>query len=65
MKNYTATVYGSVATNMEAGLIGPTNRNGAVLGSFYGPSAQETGGTFGIHSTSGPKYLASGIFAGR
>ena len=47
------------------GLTGPTNRNGFVLGSFYGPSAQETGGTFGIQSTSGLKYLASGIFAGK
>jgi hypothetical protein len=43
-------------------LTGPANRNGFVLGSFYGPSAEETGGTFGIYSISGPKYLASGIF---
>jgi trimeric autotransporter adhesin len=65
--NYTATVlgFGNQYASGRGGLTGPANRNGFVLGSFYGPSAQETGGTFGIQSISGPKYLASGIFAGR
>jgi len=31
----------------------------------YGPAAQEAGGSFGVQSTAGPKYLASGIFAGK
>lgn len=44
---------------------GPANRTGAVVGGFFGPNAVETGGGFGISSTAGPKYLASGIFAGR
>ena len=67
--SYSAAVSGSrsspVFASSPTGLTGPTNRNGFVLGSFYGPSAQETGGTFGIQSTSGLKYLASGIFAGK
>jgi trimeric autotransporter adhesin len=61
--NYTSSVSGS--GNAFAGsLTGPANRSGAVFGKFYGPSAVETGGTFNIQSTTGLKYLASGIFAG-
>jgi hypothetical protein len=47
---------------------GPASRNGQVLGSFYGPAAQETGGSFNISNgqvAAGSKYLASGIFAGK
>jgi trimeric autotransporter adhesin len=47
---------------------GPANRNGIVLGSFYGPGAQEAGGSFNIFDgqvPAGSKYLASGIFAGK
>lgn len=39
--------------------------NGAINGSFYGPMAAETGGSFAVQSTVGPTYLASGIFAGK
>ncbi|MGE5268109.1 MAG: hypothetical protein ACM3JG_00410, partial [Thiohalocapsa sp.] len=38
---------------------------GAVNGSFYGPKAAETGGSFAVQTTAGPTYLASGIYAGR
>ncbi len=38
---------------------------GSVNGSFYGPMAAETGGNFSFHTTTGPVYLASGIFAGK
>jgi len=51
--------------SFTGGLTGPSNRNGTVIGRFYGPAAQETGGSFGVQSTAGPKYLASGIFAGK
>jgi trimeric autotransporter adhesin len=37
---------------------------GGVNGTFYGPNAAETGGSFAIGSTAGPAYLASGIYAG-
>lgn len=37
---------------------------GSVRGTFYGPMAAETGGSFAFQSTAGPSYLASGIFAG-
>jgi hypothetical protein len=36
-----------------------------VSGSFYGPGAAETGGSFALQATSGPSYIASGIFAGK
>jgi hypothetical protein len=36
-----------------------------VVDSFYGPGAAETGGSFSVHATSGPNYIASGIFAGK
>jgi hypothetical protein len=39
--------------------------NGVIAGSFYGPQAANTGGSFAIGATSGPTYLTSGIYAGR
>jgi trimeric autotransporter adhesin len=51
-----------------AAVSGPANRGGIVLGSFYGPAAQEAGGSFNISNVQAPagsKYLASGIFAGK
>ncbi|HEY8871559.1 MAG TPA: hypothetical protein VIM52_00900, partial [Stellaceae bacterium] len=38
---------------------------GAIKGTFYGPMAAETGGSFAVKTTVGPAYLASGIFAGK
>jgi hypothetical protein len=37
--------------------------SGTINGSFYGPSAANTGGNFNFHTTAGPTYLTSGIFA--
>jgi trimeric autotransporter adhesin len=36
---------------------------GTFNGSFYGPAAANTGGNFNFHTTLGPTYLTSGIFA--
>jgi trimeric autotransporter adhesin len=44
---------------------GGINRQGSVAGTFYGPGAAETGGSFAVQATSGPSYVASGIFAGK
>jgi hypothetical protein len=38
---------------------------GSFYGSFYGPAAANTGGNFNFHSTVGPTYLTSGIFAAK
>jgi hypothetical protein len=38
---------------------------GTINGTFYGPMAAETGGSFAVKTTVGPTYLASGIFAGK
>ena len=38
---------------------------GGFNGSFYGPLAANTGGNFNFHSTAGPPYLTSGIFAAK
>ena len=62
--SYTAAVSGSGGAYTGT-LTGVPSRTGSVIGRFYGPNAVETGGAFGIHSISGPSYLASGIFAGR
>lgn len=62
--NYDATVAGSGNT-FGGSLGGPPNRSGTVIGRFYGPGAVETGGAFNILNTSGLRYLASGIFAGK
>ena len=42
-----------------------TGLAGTFNGSFFGPRAAETGGNFAIHTTAGPSYIASGIFAGK
>jgi hypothetical protein len=51
--------------NIYTGSITGSNKAGSVLGQFFGPGAVETGGAFAFHSTGGPNYLASGIFAGK
>ena len=38
---------------------------GSIKGSVYGPLAAETGGNFNFHTTAGPTYLTSGIFAAK
>jgi hypothetical protein len=64
-QNYSGTVSGG------SGIYGGTvngagsTRTGSVVGQFYGPGAPETGGVFAVHATSGPSYIASGIFAGK
>jgi trimeric autotransporter adhesin len=62
--NYTGTAAGSGNT-YAATLSNGSNRTGSAVGTFYGPAAAETGGAFAIHATSGPSYIASGIFAGK
>jgi hypothetical protein len=42
-----------------------TGIQGGGRGTFYGPMAAETGGNFAVQGTSGPAYLASGIYAGK
>jgi len=42
-----------------------TGLTGTINGTFYGPKAAETGGSFAVQTTAGPTYLASGIFAGK
>jgi hypothetical protein len=63
--NYTFGVTGS-ASNFGGPLTtGPANRTGTVSGSFTGAGAVETSGSFGIQSTAGTTYSASGSFAGK
>jgi len=45
--------------------VAQTGIAGTINGAFFGPKAAETGGNFSVHSTIGPTYLASGIFAGK
>jgi trimeric autotransporter adhesin len=63
--NFSGTVAGSGPAYAGAISGGGSNRTGIVLGQFYGPAAAETGGTFAVQATSGPSYIASGIFAGK
>ncbi|MGA8402914.1 MAG: FecR family protein [Stellaceae bacterium] len=48
-----------------AATIAGSGANGSLVGQFYGPGAAETGGNFAVHQSSGPSYIASGIFAGK
>jgi trimeric autotransporter adhesin len=76
--NYSATVKangagysGNLSGARQFGTNGSATVSGPVNGSFYGPGAVETGGGFklqtasGLQAASAPRYLASGIFAGR
>jgi hypothetical protein len=45
--------------------VAQTGLAGTISGSFFGPKAAETGGNFAVHTTLGPTYIASGIFAGK
>jgi hypothetical protein len=67
----TFTITGKVPTNSSGTqysvpISTVTNQNvsimGAFNGSFYGPSAANTGGNFNFHTT-GSTYLTSGILA--
>jgi hypothetical protein len=51
--------------NVYTGSLSGTNLTGQFAGSFYGPQAANTGGTFAVRSTTTTPYLASGIFAGK
>jgi hypothetical protein len=62
-RNFGGAVAGS--GNVYAGNLSGSNVSGAASGQFYGPNAAETGGGFGVHATTGPSYIASGIFAGK
>jgi hypothetical protein len=64
-RNFGGTVYGTSGSPSYSGALTGTALSGATLGTFYGPGAIETGGSFSVQSTAGPSYLASGIFAGR
>ncbi|HEV8678720.1 MAG TPA: hypothetical protein VGQ90_05040, partial [Stellaceae bacterium] len=50
--------------NYSASVNSPGVR-GSINGTFYGPMAAETGGSFAVQTTAGPAYLASGVFAGK
>jgi phosphatidylethanolamine-binding protein (PEBP) family uncharacterized protein len=50
--------------NYNFGVTSP-GATGTINGTFFGPMAKETGGSFAVQTTIGPKYLASGIFAGK
>jgi hypothetical protein len=63
--NYSYSVTGSGA-NFSGGLTsGPANRTGNLSGSFSGPGAIQSSGNFGVQSTAGPTYTATGTFSGR
>jgi hypothetical protein len=66
--NYTFNVSGTGRTFAGGQTTGPPNRTGVVTGGFFGPgptpTTVEPGGSFNIQSTSGLRYIASGIFAG-
>ena len=71
VRNYDArsfTVTGKPITSgatYKFGIANVTGLAGSINGSFYGPLAAETGGNFNFHTTVGPPYLTSGIFAAK
>ena len=66
VRSFTAT--GTPVTSgatYEFGIDSVPGLAGSIKGSFYGPLAAETGGNFNFHTTAGPTYLTSGIFAAK
>jgi trimeric autotransporter adhesin len=63
--NYGYNVTGSGANFSGSLASGPANRTGSVSGAFSGPGATQTGGSFGVQSTTGPTYTISGTFSGK
>ncbi len=61
--NYSAAISGSGNT-YGGTLTGPAGRSGPLSGTFFGPVAAETGGSFQL-TTASKSFLASGIFTGR
>jgi trimeric autotransporter adhesin len=61
------TATSTLASGSYAGSLAGPGVFGQFAGTFYGPMAANTGGTFGVRSagTGAPTYLASGIFAGK
>lgn len=55
---------GTLLTATTTGNPSPLPFSGATNGSFFGPLAPETAGSFSAKSTVGPAYIASGVFAG-
>jgi hypothetical protein len=60
---YTGNITGT-GSAFSGTLGGTPGRTGSIGGNFFGSAAKEVGGTFAISGTSGPKYLAGGIFTG-
>jgi trimeric autotransporter adhesin len=65
----TLTAAGTVPLNgasySASGTAPRTGMTGTFNGSFYGPAAAETGGSFTLRSTIGVPYMAAGIYAGK
>jgi hypothetical protein len=64
-RNFTGNVIGGSGSPAYAGSLSGSGARGSVTGLFYGPGAAETGGGFAVQGTSGPNYIASGVFAGK
>jgi hypothetical protein len=63
--NYGYSISGSNTSFSGTLTSGPANRAGSIAGTFSGPGATQTGGNFGVQSTTGPTYTISGTFSGR
>jgi FecR protein len=61
--NYSAAISGFV-NGYTGTLTGPASRSGPVTGTFFGPTAAETGGSFQLANPT-KSFLASGVFTGR
>ena len=63
--NFTASGKTPLSGATYAFAINTSGINGVGAGSFYGPMAAETGGTFAFRKTAGLPYFTSGIFAAK
>ena len=61
--NYSAAISGA-GNGYSGTLAGPASRSGPVNGTFFGPVAAETGGSFQLANPT-KSFLASGVFTGR
>ncbi|MGH7092638.1 MAG: hypothetical protein ACREFB_03785 [Stellaceae bacterium] len=64
-KTFGGTVVGTRGSPAFAAPLSGSGVSGSAAGSFFGPGAIETGGSFAVQGTGNAPYVAAGTFAGR
>jgi hypothetical protein len=64
-RTYSGTVAFNPGANTYSTTLAAVGFTGSAKGNFFGPAANETGGSFSVNNTSGQRYQAAGVFAAK